>query len=56
MEHISVTWNCITLAVTEIFCWFKKQVENLKIVYKNIPRLCHCCYTQTPWVMIAVVL
>ena len=37
------------------FCWFNKQVQNLKIVYKNVPCLCHSCYTKTPWVMFSVV-
>ena len=47
MKHISVTWDCNAVSVTEIFCWFNKQVQNLKIVYNNIPSLYHFLHTDT---------
>ena len=28
----------VAISVTEIFCWLKKQFNNLKIVYKNVSR------------------
>ena len=43
------------LSVTDIFCCFNNQVQNLKNVYKNVPRFCHSCCTQAPWVMFSVV-
>ena len=50
------SWNVstshgIAVSVTEIFCWFNKQVQNLKIVYENVSCLFHSSYMQTPWVM-----
>ena len=54
LKRIRVTWDCNALSVTETFCWFNKQVQNLKIVYRNVSSLCHSCYTQTPWVMFPV--
>ena len=56
MKRITVTWNCNALSVTEIFCWFYKQVQKLKIAYKNIPLLCNFFSTQTPWEIFSVVL
>ena len=56
MKRITVTWNCNTLSVTEIFCWFYKQVQKLKIAYKNIPLLCNFFSTQTPWEIFSLVL
>ena len=32
MKCINVKWDCNALSVTEIFCCFNKQVENLKII------------------------
>ena len=55
MKRISVTWDCNALSVTEVYCWFIKQIQNLKIVYKNVPHLCHCCYTQTSSVIFSAV-
>ena len=31
------------------------KFENHYNIYKNVPRLRHCCYTQTPWVTFSVV-
>ena len=45
--------DCNALSVTEIFV--DSINKNLKIVYKNVPCLCHSCYTKTPWVMFSVV-
>ena len=55
MKRISVTWYCNALSVTEISCWFNKPVQKLKNIYKNAPRLCHSCYTQTSRVTFSVV-
>ena len=55
MTRINFTWFSNALLVTETFCWFSNQVQNLKIVYKNIHSLCYSCYTPKPWIMFSVV-
>ena len=42
MKLISVIWDCNTLWITELFCWFNKEVQNL-LVYIKILRFCHSC-------------
>ena len=56
MKRITVICNCNALSVTEIFCWFNKQVQKLKIAHKKIPLLCHFFTTQTPREIFSVVL
>ena len=46
MKRISVNWDCNALSATEVLRRFNKQVQNLELVYKNVPQLYHSCYTK----------
>ena len=51
LRNVSASHGIVMHSQSQIFCWFNKRAQNLKIVCENVPCLCHSSYMETPWII-----